>query len=57
MVWRLLQQVRLLDPVNRQDYRADVLLAADQLVAIAPQEVPADAEIIDASEWVLAPPW
>ncbi|MDR7897419.1 dihydroorotase [Thermosynechococcus sp. JY1334] len=56
MVWRLLQQVRLLDPVNRQDYRADVLLAADQLVAIAPQEVPADAEIIDASEWVLAPP-
>ncbi|WP_460194516.1 dihydroorotase [Thermosynechococcus sp. FA-CM-4201] len=56
MVWRLLQQVRLLDPVNRQDQRADVLLAEDQLVAIAPAEVPADAEIIPASDWVLAPP-
>ncbi|RMH64654.1 MAG: dihydroorotase [Cyanobacteria bacterium J003] len=56
MVWRLLQQVRLLDPVNRQDQRADVLLEEDQLVAIAPAEVPPDAEVIDASDWVLAPP-
>ncbi|WP_298614528.1 dihydroorotase [uncultured Thermosynechococcus sp.] len=56
MVWRLLQQVRLLDPVNRQDWRADVLLDNDQLVAIAPQAVPADAEILPASNWILAPP-
>ncbi|MFN4194464.1 MAG: dihydroorotase [Thermosynechococcus sp.] len=56
MVWRLLQQVRLLDPVNRQDQHADVLLAEDQLVAIAPADVPADAEIIPAADWVLAPP-
>ncbi|HIK22880.1 MAG TPA: dihydroorotase [Thermosynechococcus sp. M3746_W2019_013] len=56
MVWRLLQQVRLLDPVNRQDQRADVLLEEDQLVAIAPAAVPPDAEVIDASDWVLAPP-
>ncbi|AHB88186.1 dihydroorotase PyrC [Thermosynechococcus sp. NK55a] len=56
MVWRLLQQVRLLDPVNRQDQRADVLLEEDQLVAIAPAAIPPDAEVIDASDWVLAPP-
>ncbi|BAY50971.1 dihydroorotase [Thermostichus vulcanus NIES-2134] len=56
MVWRLLQQVRLLDPVNRQDQHADVLLEEDQLVAIAPAEIPPDAEVIDASDWVLAPP-
>ncbi|BCX13228.1 MAG: dihydroorotase [Thermosynechococcus sp.] len=56
MVWRLLRQVRLLDPVNRQDQRADVLLEEDQLVAIAPAAIPPGAEVIDASDWVLAPP-
>ncbi len=56
MTGQLLQQVRLLDPLNRQDYRADVLIDGNQLVAIAPQEVAPETQRIPAENWVLAPP-
>ncbi|XFA73794.1 dihydroorotase [Thermosynechococcaceae cyanobacterium Okahandja] len=56
MTGQLLQQVRLVDPLNRRDYRADVLLEANQLVAIAPTDIPPDCERIPAENWVLAPP-
>lgn len=56
MGWRLLQQVRVVDPLNRADYRADVLLRGDELVAIAPGEIPPACELIPAQNWILAPP-
>jgi len=56
MAWRLLQQVRVVDPLNRADYRADVLFRGDELVAIAPADIPPESERVPAEQLILAPP-
>ena len=51
----LLQQVRILDPIRRIDQVSDVLLIEGELLAIDPQDIPAEITYIKAENLLLAP--
>lgn len=54
---RLLQQVRILDPVNQRDFCGDVLLDEQSILAIAPQieTYPDNTQCQDAQGLILGP--
>jgi dihydroorotase len=52
----LIRHGRVIDPANRRDMPADVLVDRGVIVAVAPRlEVPADAEVVDATGKVVCP--